>query len=390
MPASSPLTYSLAEGFGPGGSAQRPASQRPATVPVLASNARRCNAAARLLLGCVFLLLVLDAPALGLDTDDLAARRFQIEQMTPAEQQDLLRRQERFATLPPEEQQRLRSLQASLDADPHARHLELVLKHYHEWLKTLSPGQRAELAELRPADRVAQIKRIKQQQEAARQQARRAELLSPTDVTAIVRWTEDLLWAHRERFLAQMPSARREAFERLEPSRHRHALLYFAYENARKPGSSAMSLVEQENIDQLAEKLSPAAKGALAEGAGLPAERRIVAGWIGVAMHRMETQQAVRKLAPWVDDELMRFFKNELKRPDRERLLRMSREQMVAELRKMYFEREQTEGGMSPSAGTQGRFRDLPPGDRFKGPRNAGGPPTSTDNPPKAEIESKP
>ncbi|HEV3137664.1 MAG TPA: hypothetical protein VGZ26_07160, partial [Pirellulales bacterium] len=135
-------------------------------------------------------MLAVGAATVGSASDDLAGRRLQIEHMTPAEQQDLLRRQERFSTLPLEEQQRLRSLQASLDADPHARQLEQVLKHYHEWLKTLSPGQRAELADLGPADRVARIKRIRQQQEFARQQARRAELLSTKDVQEIVRWSE--------------------------------------------------------------------------------------------------------------------------------------------------------------------------------------------------------
>ena len=89
-------------------------------------------------------------------------------------------------------------------------------------------------------------------------------MLSTTDATEIVRWTEDLLWAHRERYLAQMQPGRREAFEHLELPRQRHALLYFAYEHARKPGFNAMGLIDQEDFDRLAEKLSPAAKAALA------------------------------------------------------------------------------------------------------------------------------
>jgi hypothetical protein len=332
-------------------------------------------------------------PCVDSASDDLAARRLQIGQMTPAEQQDLLRRQERFATLPPEEQQRLRELQASLDADPHARQLEQVLKHYHEWLKTLSPGQRAELADLGPADRVAQIKRIRQQQESARRQARQAEVLSPTDVRELVRWAEEILWEHREPYLEKMPPERREAFEHFELPRQRRALLYFAFQRANQPGSggmNAMNVVEQKDIDRLTEKLSPDAKEALAKAPGLPAERRIVGGWIGPALHRLETHQAVRKLAPWVDDELVQFFQKELKRPDRERLLKMPREQMVAELRKLYFEREQTDGRISPDSGAPGRFRDLPPGDRFKGPRKNGEHPPSTDNPSKGDRESKP
>lgn len=342
-------------------------------------------------LGGAIVLLVLGGASVGWASDDLAARRLEIEKMTPAEQQDLLRRQERFATLPTEEQRRLRELQTALDADPHAKQLQQVLKQYHEWLKTLSSSQRAELADLGPADRVAQIKQIMQQQEAARQQFRRAELLSPKDAQEIVRWIEDILWAHRERLVAQMSPQRREAFEHFELPRQRRALLYFAYQQARRTGSGgALNVVQQSDIDRLAEELSPGAKEALNQAQGLPAERRIVGGWIGPALHRLETQQAVRKVAPWVDDEIVRFFQNELKRPERERLLKMPREQMVAELRKMYFERERPDVDMPTGPGPPARFRDMQSGDRFKGPRKSGQPDVSTDKEPKTESEPKP
>src|SRR5262245_14752141 len=52
--------------------------------------------------------------------DALEIRRQQIANLSPTEQQDLLRRLERFNALPTEEQDRLRALQAAIDADEHA------------------------------------------------------------------------------------------------------------------------------------------------------------------------------------------------------------------------------------------------------------------------------
>jgi Protein of unknown function (DUF3106) len=330
----------------------------------------RDESAARLAPRSASLLIVVAVFVAGGASSELAARRSHIEKMTPAEQEDLLRRQERFATLPPEEQRRLRELQASIDADPHALQLQHVLKNYHEWLKTLSPSQRAELADLGPADRVAQIKRVKQQQDTAREQARQAEVLTSKDMQEIVRWTEDLLWAHRDRFVPEMLPARREGFEQMEPAKQRQALLYFMYDRSRRGGTpGTMSLVHQKDIDRLMEKLSPAAKEALAHGAGVPSQKRIVLGWIGTAMHRVEARPGFRKLPSWVDSDLVHFFQNDLKPAERERLLKLPREQMMEELRKIYSDREGIEPGISPAAPGGARYRGGSPGERHKGPR---------------------
>ena len=92
--------------------------------------------------------LVLVAAVLALATvgdptaEELEARRAKIAAMDPAQQQDLLRKLERFEALPEAEQQRLRELQAAIDADPNAERLLIVLERYHEWLKTITNSQR--------------------------------------------------------------------------------------------------------------------------------------------------------------------------------------------------------------------------------------------------------
>src|SRR4051812_11254490 len=57
---------------------------------------------------CAFLILLPGEVRGASRSEDLDARRAQVSRMQPSEQQDLLRRQERFLALPVEEQNRLR------------------------------------------------------------------------------------------------------------------------------------------------------------------------------------------------------------------------------------------------------------------------------------------
>jgi hypothetical protein len=300
--------------------------------------------------------------------DDLAARRSQIERLQPAEQQELLRKQERFSELPLEEQDRLRSLQAALDADANAEKLQQVLLRYHEWLKTLTPSQRSELALLQPKERVQQIKRIQRQQQAAREQARRVELLSNQDMRTVVRWTEDLAWELRDRLLANMPEPQRRNFDKGNEQRQRRILLYRALslERGRRPRSGAPLLaIDQPDIDRLAAELSEPARQELAQAGGLPAQRRVVTGWIGTAVHRLEPGHAGRKLGPLAGEDLVQFLQKDVPLPQRERLLNMPREQMLEELRGMYFERGRGDTGYP--GGPRPPWLDGKPSDRSKG-----------------------
>ncbi len=113
------------------------------------------------LLSAVCLLIGADSSPMPTDLD---ARRQRVARLDGDEQQELLRKFERFSTLPAEEQQRLRALEAAISREPRADELQHVLKRYHEWLKTLSSSQRAQLADLSAKDRVKMIERIKRDQ----------------------------------------------------------------------------------------------------------------------------------------------------------------------------------------------------------------------------------
>ncbi len=234
-------------------------------------------------------------------SDDAAARRLQIAQMSPGDQQELLRKQERFLALPASEQNRLRALQASIDADPHAKELLHVMARYHEWLKTLSPSERAQLGELPPDKRVKRIKEIQQKQHATRLQQHRAQLLSSQDMHAIVKWSEDVVWAHRDSLLADLPEPRRKAFEAIDPKKQHHALLLTVLDRSRRGGGPhALTAIHTKDIETLQAQLGEPARQELAKESSLQEQRKIVIGWIRVAMQqRAESWQASRRASRW-------------------------------------------------------------------------------------------
>src|SRR5262249_16716647 len=144
--------------------------------------------------------------------------------MTATEQQTLSRREKQFDALAPAEQDRLRALQTQIDADPHGGDLMRILAHYHEWLKTLSPSQRARLADLAPKERIEQTKRIQAGQREAREQQHLTQLVTADDLQEVQQWMEELIWSHQEEFLAELPPPRRANIERMPYAQKQRAL----------------------------------------------------------------------------------------------------------------------------------------------------------------------
>ncbi len=294
--------------------------------------------------------------------------------MTPDEQQELLHKQERFAALPPTEQDRLRELEATVDKEPDARQLHEILIRYHEWLKTLTPNQRADLADLPPEERVRKVKQLKHTQETMRQQALRAELLTSDDLREILDWTKQILWAHRDELLRDMPDTVRKKMANVDEQKQRQMLLYNNLSRARSrtgPRGGLTAMIKPKDVNSLAAKLSPDAKQELTQASTLALQREIIRGWTWQAFHRLASRGA-RGFAPGMEDDLMHFFQNDLQPSQRQHLLNLPNEMSREELRRMYFEHQR--GGARPSDGPDRPWRDGKAGDRdFRGDNFKGG-----------------
>jgi hypothetical protein len=306
-----------------------------------------------------------------------AARRASLAQLKPHEQQELLRKYERFQAMPAEEQQRLRDLQAQIGSDPNSARLHQVLARYHEWLKTITPSQRATLADLAPEERVAEIKSIQRRQE----DAQRLQPLTREDRGQIRRWIDALIDQHRAELVAGISERYRKWFDEADPLQKRMALVYIIFGRSRD--DAIESRVTQDDINRLAAELSPTARAELEKAETLEAKGKLVRGWIFASLRRYDSWQAGRRENPVVGEELLQFLQNDVPQAERERLLKMPREDMLRELRRMYFEQ-----GRGPRRGPEG-FRG-PGGPRRRESEARPGPsPPPGPNAPATKLDEK-
>ncbi len=98
-------------------------------------------------------------------TQDLEARRQQVDQMTQTEKAQLFRLWERFEALPPEQHESIRQLDSQIAGDEQAEKLKAIMRRYYQWCRTLPAYQRLELQELPIKQRIVKIKNLKRQSE---------------------------------------------------------------------------------------------------------------------------------------------------------------------------------------------------------------------------------
>ncbi len=320
------------------------------------------------------------------DEDDLRDRRMHIANLSPADQQELLHTQERFLALPVEEQQRLRALQAAIEEDPKAEQLRQVLAGYHEWLKTLSTGERAELAEMPLDDRIAKIKSERKREEAVRLYVQQNELLTGHDKREIVEWLEDIVWKQRKELLDDMSSERRERFEHRSPQEQRRDLAYSALQRSRSDGRPGRFLdIDEQDVQRLAEKLSKEAQEELGKHAGASEQRKLVGSWISAAMFDRARSGRSRRSTSLPEADVAQFFQ-QLPARERDHLMSLPPAKAREELRRMYWQRERGEDVFR--GGPSGPRPDGKSPERRKGPRPDGPPPQRAphDDPPETEF----
>ncbi len=342
--------------------------------------------------------------------DDLDERRREIAALSPADQQELLRRHERFLALPEAEQERLREMQAAIDSDPQAERLRKVLAGYHEWLKTLTAGERAELAAKPPAERVREIQKIMHRQEVLR----RNELLNRHDKREVTQWIEDVLWRQREQLIAGMDPRRQKWFKQQGQDGQRRALVSEAIGKSRHNRGQSQVEITEGDVQRLAQRLSERPQAELAKQADLAGKRNIVGGWVFTTwIERMDYGRGPRRPAPLPEADVAQFFENELPAPKRDELMSLPQNEARDQLRRMYWDRDQRgsffRDGRPGRGGPRGdrprpdgEFSDrdrrerhgpggpMPGGPRPDGPPPGGRPPHDEEAPPPDDGDAPP
>ena len=276
-----------------------------------------------------------------------------LAELSPAEKKELQSKQDRFYRLDPAAQDELRELHDQLTQAPDAAQLQAVLARYARWLQTLPSGQRADLLSLPPAERVAEIRRVLQEQTASRMRSYVPRKLADDDLRTIAGWVEQLVQRHEPELLERVPAFQEQLANITEPKRRIQALTFMIHRFGFRRDWLQPT---DDEIGQLRRQLSAEARDDLDKAKAEGRLPELTAAWMGAAMFS-------RLAGPPVDkDQLRKYFNEDLEPQQREWLESLPPERMQAELVRMYYaNRFRREG-----------YRDWPgfrkPGSGLRGP----------------------
>jgi hypothetical protein len=247
---------------------------------------------------------------------------------------ELRRKRDTFYALPVSRQDELRQLQATIEAHPNRDRLMIVLRRFYSWYRELDP-----IVQPRIMDQTDLEQRVAAIQALLREQSRDSNILpfSNRDLELVETWVDDFSKARREglrqvaRQLTQSSNANpgadamiRMMFRgEIEPDALFRRLINFAF----APGRTDLTLLDMvtdEDLTQLYSSFSPEGQTHVPDGR----ESRLRLLWT-----------LVRR--PYASEEdLHKFYVQELSPEQRDNLDRMSPERMNRELRQLYIQKK--------------------------------------------------
>jgi len=306
----------------------------------------------------ILVMLVSLATARG---DDLKERQHRVRELSAKEKQELQRREQRFRSLSEPEQTRLREFHAAVESTPDSELLQAVMVRYHDWLNGLRPGQRADLLDLPPDQRIVRIREILDAEAAQRFNRFAAAQLELEDRRTINEWLWNLARNHEEEVLRRLPEEFRKRIEGPsdDPKNPRAYQIVYGLRFIQPQDWDFPAEV----IAELRKNLSPKAREALDREQDPKNRIQLVGNWARVAIFSMRGWQ------PSVpQDELLEFFNTQISSQDRARLESLPAEQLRAELEQRYHfhhRLRQRRGGDADRFRGGPRGRSGPPDGRF-------------------------
>ena len=259
-------------------------------------------------------------------SDRFAERRAKLASMSRLQKAHLLQAQRRLQALDPAEQRRLRQLNRQIDADTQAAELRQTAQRYYAWLKTLPMYRRVELQEMPPSQRLEAIE--KALQEAADYAIRRPK---PQDAEGLWQWIEQYAQRRKPEVLASLGPERQQEC-RSDPEHCRRLVMSLLW----RTGPSAIVRPSQSDLQELYAFLSPQTRRRL-EGMSPERQWRLIASWARYLVH-YQADRATGWIPPEASEaELLYFFEYELSPEQIDMLLALPADQMLQELRRLYF-----------------------------------------------------
>ncbi len=286
-----------------------------------------CDSCVPRILLIVTMLVLTSCKSVQAGDESVEQNLQRLEKMTDAEKTEFLQKKRRFDELTPQEKQRLRELYARLQKDPDRERLMKILRRYSEWLKTLPPGERAQLLSLPAEQRIEKIKEIQRTRETQRFNMMVDGRLKRNDRRAILKWVDQYVREHYTELLAKLPKsfrARAKGWQQMNEQRRQHMLGFVMLRY-----SSSISLTPEDE-KQLRAVISREAQEFLDKLKSDEERRRVLWTWIRAALFS-------RVRPPVGAEELRKFFLERLDPAKREYLESLPRDQMLRELQNLYW-----------------------------------------------------
>ncbi len=270
------------------------------------------------------------------ETDE--QRRVRLESMTPEQKGAILEKKQRFEAMSPEKQQELRNLAKEIGADPQGDKLRLVLTNYHEWLKSLSDSDQADVLSGTIEERIAKIKVVQTRQAAERLQAIALDL-SPQDMNAISDWLKVYVDGHLAEFFQLTPPQFRVGLDKVPVKERITRYIRGIYWRLGK--KELLPEPTDQELEALVSVLSTKAQIVLGEADNREQKWQYVRELI----HQVEQS----KRYPRVSDEELRKFADTLTSKQREDLEIKTADEMKKALRDLYYRQKAAPpGGFMP------------------------------------------
>jgi hypothetical protein len=217
----------------------------------------------------------------------LELRRATVQELSPSEKADLHDDFDKFTALPVKQQESLRQFDSQLRADPGSTQLRHIMQHYYEWLKTLSPADRAIVRESvldgnKVDDQIKLIKQVKQSQlpMAFGWLDPGLNLLKDRDSAVVLQWMRDFAENHEQELIAGSPEAKRTEGQKSDDHRRRRPLALLSYQTWWGPKAKDAPPVTDSDIHALHVGLSPEKQQQLDDLPNLDAQVHLVSLWI--------------------------------------------------------------------------------------------------------------
>jgi len=279
------------------------------------------------LVGTMILVLFASSRAQAGDTL-LVQRRAHIGSMSAVEKENLRRNYQRFLELDDDERQKLRDLHAQITTGSERERLSSVMRLYHQWLQSLTAGERLQLLDLPADQRVRAIKKLIERQERDQFQALVQKSLSVEDREAITDWLAALA-------LQRLPLGEQQRLRAMhQPLRRRMEIM--AVFRRRTSGMNDVRFLERlkpssEDRKKMVAGLSQSAQDTIAALKDESEKKRLIQSWVNAAIFSRRGNRP--KVAIEALDE---FFAN-LDAAERDYLNNLPPDRKSEELEQLYM-----------------------------------------------------